>query len=438
MPDDVIVVGGGVAGLIAARDLAAAGRRVRLLEARTRFGGRLWSGPFAGDGPLIEYGASWFDADLQRPLREELDRCGVRVADAAPHVSPRWFTGGRLRHGLPVPPAGGADLERVVVAIHEAGRRFADADDAQRAAADVSAADWLDGLAPTPATRDFIYGWCALMSGMAMDVTPVSALLSLVAEGGGVWSIATHLQHTFADGADAFTAALAAGIGCPADLARPVLAVEQGAGGVVVRTADGAALEARLCVLAVPINVMGSIDMHPGFTRPRSLALAGGHPCRPSKVWMLATGVPEGLIGAGWGTPLHWLSAQRDDVPAADGAGTASLLTGFALEGAIDPADPEALEAALRVYAPGARVQATDTYNWNADPFARGAWATAPAGWASGGVVDALAAPHGRVLVAGSDVAAEHEGWLAGAVVSGRAAAREALGLLSVETRAAA
>jgi monoamine oxidase len=429
---DVIVVGGGVAGLVAARDLAAAGRGVRLVEARERFGGRAWSAPFDGDGPTVELGGGWFDADLQRPLREEVDRYNIRVAPAAPYAAARWFTGGTLRRGLPVPVAEGGDLERVVVAINEAGRRYADADAAQRAAADVSTADWLDGLAPSAATRDFIYGWCGLMSGAPMDVTPISGLLGLVAEGGGAWAMASHLKHVFADGTNALSGALASDLGCPADLARPVVAIEQGDRGVVVRTRDGAALEARFCVLAVPVNVMGSLDVRPGFTAPRGDALATGHPCRPSKVWMSATGVPDGLIAAGWGTPLHWLTAGGTR------HGDGQLVVGFAMEGAIDVTDREALEAALRVYAPDARVQATDTYNWNADPFSQGAWATPPAGWESAGILDALAAPHGRVLMAGSDVAAEHGGWIAGAIASGRETARHALALLAAEPARAA
>ena len=332
-----------------------------------------------------------------------------------------------------MPVTEGGDLERVVVAINEAGRRYADADAAQRAAADVSTADWLDGLAPSAATRDFIYGWCGLMSGAPMDVTPVSGLLDVVAEGGGAWAMASHLKHVFADGTNTLSGALAADLGCPADLARPVVAIEQGDRGVCVRTFDGETLEARFCVLAVPINVMGSLDVRPGFTAPRSGALATGHACRPAKVFMSATGVPDGLIGAGWGTPLHWLTAigkqHRDG---------GQIVVGFALDGAIDPGDREALQDALRVYAPQARVQAIDTYNWNADPFSKGAWATAPAGWESAGLLDALAAPHGRVLMAGSDVASEHGGWIAGAIASGRETAQHALALLAAEPARAA
>jgi monoamine oxidase len=36
-----------------------------------------------------------------------------------------------------------------------------------------------------------------------------------------------------------------------------------------------------------------------------------------------------------------------------------------------------------------------------------------------------IAAPHGRILMAGSDVAPRFAGWIAGAIASGREAARE-------------
>ena len=52
---DVAVVGAGLAGLVAARGLVAAGASVVVLEARDRVGGRLLNEPI-GDGKVVEVG----------------------------------------------------------------------------------------------------------------------------------------------------------------------------------------------------------------------------------------------------------------------------------------------------------------------------------------------------------------------------------------------
>lgn len=54
----VIVVGAGIAGLAAAQRLRAAGRRVLVLEARDRKGGRIFTSK-AWRGPAVDLGASW-------------------------------------------------------------------------------------------------------------------------------------------------------------------------------------------------------------------------------------------------------------------------------------------------------------------------------------------------------------------------------------------
>jgi monoamine oxidase len=419
MADDVIVVGGGLAGLVAARELRRAGRKVRLLEARERFGGRAWAAPFAGDGRLVELGGGWFDTSLQRALGAEADRYGVRVVPAPAFGCTRWFTGGVLRSGFPVPPRAGGDLERVLVRINASGRAWT-----RENSEEVSVAEWLEQLKPDPATRDFVYGWCGLMAGADMDVTPVSALLGLVAEAGTAYALFTDLAEVFADGTNALSEAIAADLDCPAELGRPVVAVSQDSGGVTVRIADGASLPAALCVLAVPVNVLPDIALDPPLDPVVGHALAAGHACRVTKLWMLATGVPERMLAAGWGTPLHWLAVQGP--PRAARHGDAQLVVGFAIDGALDVADGRAVEAALRAYAPDARVLATHSHDWKADRWARGGWLNAPVGWATRGVLDRLAEPHGRVMFAGSDVAPDHAGWMAGAIASGHAQARAA------------
>ena len=63
---DVIVIGAGIAGLAAAKDLQAAGKRVQVLEARQRVGGRIWS--WREWGEPIELGANWIHNTKGNPL----------------------------------------------------------------------------------------------------------------------------------------------------------------------------------------------------------------------------------------------------------------------------------------------------------------------------------------------------------------------------------
>jgi monoamine oxidase len=64
---DVLVVGAGLAGLTAARDLMAAGRSVLVLEARDRVGGRVVNQEI-GDGKIVEMGGEYAGPTQDRVL----------------------------------------------------------------------------------------------------------------------------------------------------------------------------------------------------------------------------------------------------------------------------------------------------------------------------------------------------------------------------------
>ncbi|HEY6326853.1 MAG TPA: FAD-dependent oxidoreductase, partial [Candidatus Cybelea sp.] len=68
MDADAIVIGGGAAGLAAARHLAERSLRVILLEARERFGGRVWSRPAPRATTPAELGAEFIHGRAHETL----------------------------------------------------------------------------------------------------------------------------------------------------------------------------------------------------------------------------------------------------------------------------------------------------------------------------------------------------------------------------------
>ena len=74
---DVVIVGAGLSGLMAARTLLAAGVEPLVLDARDRVGGRTWTRP-ASDGTLLDLGGQWI-GPTQRRILALVEELGVHT-----------------------------------------------------------------------------------------------------------------------------------------------------------------------------------------------------------------------------------------------------------------------------------------------------------------------------------------------------------------------
>jgi len=78
--ESVIIIGAGMAGLAAARELHDLGYQVTILEARNRVGGRVWTSNL-WTGIPVDLGASWIHGSQSNPMTALADQIGAqRVA----------------------------------------------------------------------------------------------------------------------------------------------------------------------------------------------------------------------------------------------------------------------------------------------------------------------------------------------------------------------
>jgi Flavin containing amine oxidoreductase/TAT (twin-arginine translocation) pathway signal sequence len=110
---DVIVVGAGLAGLAAARRLAAAGRSVLVLEARNRVGGRTWT--IDAGGTFLDLGGQWVGPTQSRVVALA-KAVGVRTFDVYAQGDRPLRLGGALRRFQETPPLSEAGVSALVSA----------------------------------------------------------------------------------------------------------------------------------------------------------------------------------------------------------------------------------------------------------------------------------------------------------------------------------
>jgi monoamine oxidase len=85
---DVVVIGGGAAGIAAARTLHDAGRRVLLIEASNRLGGRAHTQ--VHDGFALDHGCGWLHSARRNPWTVIAEAVGEQIDRSSPNWGVQW------------------------------------------------------------------------------------------------------------------------------------------------------------------------------------------------------------------------------------------------------------------------------------------------------------------------------------------------------------
>jgi monoamine oxidase len=433
VPVDVIVLGGGMAGLAAASALAKARLHVILLEARPRLGGRIYTRRPQGWPLPVELGAQFIHGG-NRDLWKL-----VEASKAKPRKLPdrHWLASGAAITKI---PDVGRNLSSVtsLITLAKAGR-LSFAEYFRRHPPDVTPEAWM-------LARGFVEGFEAASVGM------ISAR-SLAGE-----TMDDQHQYVIPGGYDQVVSKLVddCALGGVRMLTEMVVrSVRWRRGRVTVGARDaisGVAREycARSAVIALPLGVLkartgiGAVRFHPALRRRQAIidAMEVGHVVRLAfrfdpRTWrrllprVLARQRPAGfgfVHSSAKDVPVWWsLTDQPIVVGWAGGPAARKLLRlapsarrrkALASLAAVLGASVSELKAGVR------DVQAWD---WTHDPFSRGAYSFIAAGQDESGAklrraVQSTLYFAGEATAEGAEVGTVH-----GAVSSGLWAAREAM-----------
>jgi monoamine oxidase len=419
---DALVIGAGFAGLTAARDLAKDGKRVLIIEARDRIGGRTWYRPFADTAYSVEMGGGWVDPVFNVALMREIERYGIVLAETPVGESQVAVLDGQRYDSIyPLSVEDVLGLERALFPILEAARRIdptVPLDRQDAADLDVPLDEYLDALDLPLRVRRIAGAWIRTNAGCEeADVSALHLLSWIPSLNGSAITVAHFPSHRFAEGSARLYQALLADAACDVVLETPVESVTQTVERVEVRARSGETFRGRAAVVAVPLNCWSDIAFEPALSPAKRAGAATGQSGTTNKLWALTTGLPRKLQAIGdRAMAIDTFTAQLQ-------VDEGDLVVGFSTrERELDVTDPAAVETALQAFVPSARVLKVDSHDWVADPYAKGTWCAAPAGLLSKHAAG-LAEDEGRLIFAGSDLAHAFRGWITGAVESGGAAA---------------
>jgi monoamine oxidase len=92
--ESVVVVGAGVSGMAAAAELMASGCTVKVLEARERLGGRVWTADLAGQP--VDLGAQWIEGANKNPIIKLCRDRGIQFVASDYKRMVAYDAGGRV------------------------------------------------------------------------------------------------------------------------------------------------------------------------------------------------------------------------------------------------------------------------------------------------------------------------------------------------------
>jgi monoamine oxidase len=447
---EVVVIGGGLAGLTSGRDLRAAGVDLEVLEARERVGGRTLNVTL-GDGTPIEIGGQWAGHDHTSiiGLAAEL---GIEVFEGHLAGDHQYADGTTLsRFTADTSPLADVDdaraldggieqLEAIASALDpSAPWEHPEASTLDRITFD----EWLRTSIATPRAARLLRAMVESLTATPPWHYSVLHAAFMIAMAGGLdelFAPEMALRLRFIGGSQAISTRLAVDLGSSVRLSTAAVAVDlaDDADSAVVTTSTGDRIHCRRIVLAVPPALVSALRVSPGL---------------PGAVTQLAQRMPPGSVIkflASYPTPF-WRDRQLSgwtntaDAPLFDvldnspADGHLGVLTSFAVgDAARQLAALDVAERRRAVLDRFAHFYGKDALHpvefheldWTNEPWTRGGYQANPLPGTWSLLGPTWAQPCGPIHFAGAETSPRFYGHMEGAVRSGHRVAAEVIASL--------
>ena len=443
---DVVIVGAGLSGLVAARKLKRAGRSFVVLEASDRTGGRILNLPTGpGRNQVTEAGGEWV-ATRQHSILELCDELGVSRFKTYNEGETTYFDGSAHRYSGPFPPVSPAAKASLADALGELTAMAAEVPieaphEAPRAVEwdGQTVASWLAANVSEPEARALLeVAAGGPVGGTAQGMSLLHYLFIAAANGSPLELVTVDggaLEFRLNGGSGLLVKRVAKKVGAVnIMLGSPVHRITQRRGGVLVESAAGAFRAASVIVATAPATA-ALIDYDPPLGAARAQFFQRGamgwlikcFAVYPEPFWR-----SQGLNGMATST-VPPLDGIFDNSPANGSVGCLyGLIAGYNARIWSQRSLANRRKAVLGVFTACFGPQAASPtryleHDWAQEPYIRGGAAMALPPSVLTQFPSVLRSPVGHIHWASTETATYSYGDMDGAILAGERAADEVL-----------